>query len=79
MEFMSAVSSPQTNAPAPMRMIDIEIEIAAEDVFAEHAVLTRLVDGLRLQALDSQRVLRADVYVALLRAYGVRRLSSCPR
>ena len=39
---------------------DVEIEVRAEDVLAEEAVLTGLVDS-DLQAVDGQRVLSADI------------------
>ena len=70
MEAISAVSSPQTNAPAPMRISRSKSKPRAQDVLAEQAVLARLVEGV-LEALDGQRVLGADVDVALVRADGV--------
>ena len=67
MEAMSAVSSPQTKAPAPSLRCRSKLPAAAEDVVAE--VAARLGVGDRLgEALDGQRVLGAHVDVALVRA-----------
>ncbi len=64
---MSAVSSPQTKAPAPSLRCSVELPAAAEHVLAE--VAARLGVGDRLgEALDGQRVLGAHVHVALVRA-----------
>ena len=50
--------------------LDVEVPGGAEDALAEEAGLTGLGDG-ELQALDRQRILRADVDEALPRADGV--------
>ena len=44
--------------------LDIEVEAAAEDVVAEHAVLARLVDGA-FEAVHGERILGANVDDAL--------------
>ena len=43
---MSAVSSPQTKAPAPCVDVDVEVEARAEDVVAQQAALARLPRAL---------------------------------
>ena len=44
--------------------LDVEIEAGAEDILAEQAVFMRLIDR-DLQSLDSDRILRTDIDVAL--------------
>ena len=68
-EVMSAVSSPQTKAPEPMRISRSKSKPRAHDVVAEQAVLARLPERV-LEALDGERVLGAHVHVALVRADG---------
>ena len=63
-EAMSAVSSPQTNAPAPMRISTLKLKVRLEEAVAQQAVLFRLLDG-DLEPADGQRVLRPDVEVTL--------------
>ena len=70
MEAMSAVSSPQTKAPAPSFTLIIEIETFAEDVLAEEPALLRLLDR-KVQPLHGKRILRPDVDVAVRRADGI--------
>ena len=67
---ISAVSSPHTKAPAPILMMMSSVEAAVEDVLAQQAVVPGLGDG-RLQVLDGERVLGADVDVGLGGADGV--------
>ncbi len=64
MEVMRAVSSPQTNAPAPSLMSNVEVESCAENVLAEQTVFSCLVDRY-LKALNGDRIFRADVDIAL--------------
>ena len=64
MERISAVSSPQTKAPAPRDERDVEGEAGAQDVLAQQPELARLAQGDD-QVLDGQRVLVADVDDAL--------------
>ena len=45
MEAMSAVSSPQTKAPAPSLILQVEVPAGAEDVVAQEAALLRGGDG----------------------------------
>ena len=71
-DAMSAVSSPQTNAPAPSTVSMSNVEAAAEDVLAEDAVRPRLLDRA-LEADDRERVLGADVDDPLARAGDVAR------
>ena len=66
---MSAVSSPQTKAPEPMRISRSKSKPRAHDVVAEQAVLARLPERV-LEALDGERVLGAHVHEALVRADG---------
>jgi hypothetical protein len=66
-EWIRAVSSPQTNAPAPILMMMSRLEAAAQDVVAEQAVASWPVDR-DPQPLDRERVLRPDVDVCLGRA-----------
>ena len=49
--------------------MEVEAEVGAQDVVAQQAHLLRLGDG-RFQAGDRQRVLRADVDIALVAAGG---------
>ena len=65
MEVIRAVSSPQTNAPAPRRSLDIKVKAGAENVFAQQAVFSRLING-DLQALYRDGVLCADIDVTLM-------------
>ena len=64
MLWIRAVSSPHTNAPAPILMMTCRLKSAAQDVVAQQAVGLGLGDG-RLQPLDGQRILGADVDVGL--------------
>ena len=66
-EVMSAVSSPQTKAPEPLAIVQVEAEVGVEDVLAEQAVGAAVGDR-RLEALERQRVLGAAVDVALVGA-----------
>ena len=66
-EAISAVSSPQTNAPAPTRISTWKLNVRPEDAVAEQAVPLGLADRAA-QALDRQRVLGAHVDVALVGA-----------
>ena len=63
-DAISAVSSPQTKAPAPIRISMRKLNARAADVAAQQAEPLRLPDG-DLQPLDGQRVLGAHVDVAL--------------
>ena len=67
---MSAVSSPHTNAPAPMRSSRSKSKSALKEVLAEQSVLVGLLDG-DLEAFDGQRILGADVDEAAVGAHGV--------
>ena len=63
-ERISAVSSPQTKAPAPRTMSMSKEKPGAQDVLAQQAQLARLAQGDD-QVLDGQRILVADVDDAL--------------
>ena len=54
-DAISAVSSPQTNAPAPSTSLDVELEAAAQDVLPQHSVLPCLLDR-PIQAMNCQRI-----------------------
>ena len=69
-EVSSAVSSPQTNAPAPRRSSMSKLKPVRKYVLTQQAVFARLLDG-DLKALDGNRVFRTDIYVALVCADGV--------
>ena len=69
-EAISAVSSPHTNAPAPMRRSMRNWNPLLQDAAAQQPLALRLLDG-GLQPLDRQPILAADVDIALLRADGV--------
>ena len=62
---MSAVSSPQTKAPAPRRISMSKEKPEPRMFVAEEPVLLRLLDR-DLEPLDGQRILGADVNIALL-------------
>ncbi len=70
MEAISAVSSPHTNAPAPMRTSRSKGEISAKDVLPQEAELTRLRDG-NVQVLHGNRIFRAAVDITHAGADGV--------
>ena len=57
---MSAVSSPQTKAPAPSTRWMSKSKPRAQDVLAEQAIGAGLLDGL-LEAHDGDGVLGSDV------------------
>ena len=63
-EAISAVSSPQTKAPAPFLDLDVEIEPRAQDVLAQQAALARPAPMRHPQPLQRQRILGAAVDVA---------------
>ena len=71
-EWIRAVSSPQTNAPAPEPDFQVEIEARAQDILAQQAPLAALVDR-PLDPLDGHRVFGADVEEALMGPDGERR------
>ena len=50
----------------------VEIKTGTKDVLAQQAVGTGLVNG-DLQTADRQRVLRANIYIALVRADSISR------
>ena len=70
MEAMSAVSSPQTKAPAPSRISMWKLNREPQMLLPEQAQALGLLDG-GFQVLDGQRVFGADVDEALLRAHGI--------
>ena len=63
-EAISAVSSPQTNAPAPMRMSTSKLKRRPQMLLPRRPSCAGLADR-RLQPADRQRILGADVDVAL--------------
>ena len=70
MEAINAVSSPQTKAPAPMRISMSKAKSVPITFATEQAVVARLLHR-RLHALDGQRILRAHVDEAFVGADGV--------
>ena len=71
-DAINAVSSPQTNAPAPRPQIHAEAEARAADIGTQQTHPLRLPNGIA-QALDGQRILRPHIDVAFRRADGVSR------
>ena len=69
-EAMSAVSSPQTKAPAPILMRSLNWKPAGPDGLLQQAFALHDVDGL-LDPLDGQGILGAAVDDALVGADGV--------
>ena len=63
-DAISAVSSPQTNAPAPSTISMSKWKPRPRMFVAEHAVFARLLDGA-CQAVHRQRIFGADVDDAL--------------
>ena len=63
-EAISAVSSPQTNAPAPSTISMSNLKPRPRILLAQQAVLARLLDR-PVQALHRQRILGAHVDDAL--------------
>ncbi len=64
-EASSAVSSPQTNAPAPSFTDKFEAEVGPHHALAQQAALPAALEGL-VDPLDGQRILGADVEEALV-------------
>ena len=77
-EAISAVSSPQTNAPAPSRISTSKLKGVLQIVVAEQAAPPRLANG-RGQPRNRERILRAHVDEALARAHARRPRSPCLR
>ena len=69
-EAMRAVSSPQTKAPAPMRMSTSKLKAVSAMFAAEQPGPLRLADR-QPQPLDRQGVLGPDVYITLVGPDGV--------
>ena len=72
MDAMSAVSSPQTNAPAPIRISTLKLKVDSKMPGAEQTVLLCLADG-HLQAADGQRVFGTNIDESLVRTDRVTR------
>ena len=60
MEYIRALASPQTKAPAPSTIVDAEAEIAVHDLLAQDTGGLGLLER-DAEALHRQRVLVADV------------------
>ena len=71
-DAISAVSSPQTNAPAPSRMSTWKLKRVPQMLLPSRPSRSACRMAV-LQPLDGQRILGAHVDVALLRAHGVGR------
>ena len=71
MLWIKAVSSPQTNAPAPILMMMSQIEIACPGCCRPAGRWSFGLGDGRLQPLDGQRIFGADVDVGLRRADAV--------
>ena len=64
-----AVSSPQTNAPAPLRISAIEIEIQTKNIVAKQSVFIRLFDNRIFPASNREWIFCADVNETTIRAH----------
>ena len=69
-EAISALSSPQTKAPAPMRNSMSKLKPLPRMFSAQEAALAGLRQGDR-HVLDGDRILGADIHESVRRADGV--------
>ena len=70
MEAISAVSSPQTKAPAPSLILMLKIKSLTENIFSQETFVPAPVQW-RLSDVHRQGIFRADIDIAFIGADGI--------